>query len=83
MALAERSGGIKAGVRKSSVYGNYQYNYDQYGYTNFRTTGSVRNQIDTEEKAQARTVRFNNWTEIEDATAAIRKEMSKRYQVEF
>lgn len=83
MALAERSGGIKAGVRKSSVYGNYQYNYDSYGYTNFRSNQSVKAQIDTEEKAQAKAVRFNNWKEIEDATAAIRKEMTKRYQVEF
>lgn len=83
MALAERSGGIKAGVRKSSVYGNYQYNYDSYGYTNFRTNQSVKAQIDTEEKAQAKAVRFNNWKEIEDATAAIRKEMTKRYQTEF
>ena len=83
MALAERSGGIKAGVRKSGVYGNYQYNYDQNGYANFRTTGSVRYQIDSEEKAQAKAVRFNNWKEIEDATAAIRKDLTKRYQTEF
>lgn len=83
MALAERSGGIKAGVRKSSIYGNYQYGYDSYGYTNLRSNQSVKGQIDTEEKAQAKAVRFNNWKEIEDATAAIRKEMTKRYQVEF
>ena len=83
MALAERASGIKSGVRKSSVYGNYQYNYDQYGYTNFRSNESVRGQIDTEEKAQAKAVRFNSWKETEDATAAIRKEMTKRYQMEF
>lgn len=83
MALAERSGGIKAGVRKSSIYGNYQYGYDSYGYTNLRSNQSVKGQIDTEERAQAKAVRYNNWKEIEDATAAIRKEMTKRYQVEF
>lgn len=83
MALAERSGGLKSGVRKSSVYGNYQYAYDSNGYTNFRSNQSVKAQIDTEEKAQAKAVRFNNWKEIEDATAAIRKEMTKRYQTEF
>ena len=75
--------GIKGGVRKSSVYGNYQYNYDQNGYGSVRSTPSVKGQIDTEEKAQAKAVRFNSWKEIEDATATIRKEMTKRYQTEF
>ena len=83
MALAERASGIKSGVRKSSVYGNYQYNYDQYGYGSVRSTPSVKGQIDTEEKAQAKAVRFNSWKEIEDATAAIRRDMTKRYQMEF
>ncbi len=83
MALAERASGIKSGVRKSSVYGNYQYNYDQNGYGTARSTPSVKSQIDTEEKAQAKAVRFNSWKEIEDATAAIRKEMTKKFQTEF
>ncbi len=83
MALAERSSGIKSGVRKSSIYGNYQYSYDQYGYTSARSNASVKGQIDTEEKAQAKAVRYNSWKEIEDATATIRKDMTKRYQTEF
>lgn len=83
MALAQRASGIKSGVRKSSVYGNYQYNYDQYGYSYSRSTSSVKSQIDTEERAQAKSVRYNSWKEIEDATAAVRKEMTKRYQIEF
>lgn len=83
MALAQRASGIKSGIRKSSVYGNYQYNYDQNGYSYSRSTASVKSQIDTEERAQAKAVRYNNWKELEDATAAVRKEMTKRYQVEF
>ena len=83
MALAERGSGIKSGVRKSSVYGNYQYNYDQNGYGSARSTPSVKAQIDTEERAQAKAVRYNSWKEIEDATAVIRKEMTKKFQVEF
>jgi hypothetical protein len=83
MAIAERSGNLKAGARKSSVYGNYQYNYDQYGYGTARTTPSVKNQIVTEERAKAKAVRFTSWKEIEDATAAMRKEMTKRFQMEF
>lgn len=83
MALAQRTSGIKAGVRKSSVYGNYQYGYNGSGYSTTRGSQSVRSQIDTEEKSQARNVRYNTWKEMEDASAAIRKEMTKRYQVEF
>lgn len=79
MALAQRSSGIKSGVRKSSVYGNYQYNYDQYGYGSARRNTSVKAQIDTEEQARATSLRFDSWKEIEDATAAIRKEMTKRF----
>ena len=70
-------------MRKLSVYGNYQYGYDSNGYTNFRSNESVKGQINTEEKAQAKAVRFNSWKEIEDATASIRQEMTKRYQFEF
>ena len=33
--------------------------------------------------ARTKAVRFNSWTEIEDATAGIRKEMTRRSQVEF
>ncbi len=83
MALAQRAAGIKTGVRKSSVYGNYQYNYDQNGYGSVRTTDSVTAQITAEERSQAKAVRYKSWREIEDATAAIRKNLTKQYQTEF
>ena len=83
MAIAQRESSIRSGVRKSSVYGNYQYNYNQSGYSSFRSTGSVVGQIEAEERGQAKAVRYNNWKAMEDATAAIRKEMTKRYQIEF
>ena len=83
MALAERASGIKSGVRKSSVYGNYQFADNQAGYASVRSSSSVKSQIETEEKAQAKAVRYTSWKEIEDATATIRREMTKRYQTEF
>jgi|GEM_PF-3494628 hypothetical protein len=84
---------------KSSVYGNYQLNYNNTGgvayrgrygagyassgYTTARKTSSVKAQIRTEERAKAKTVRYESWKSMEDATAAIRRTMTERYQVEF
>jgi hypothetical protein len=99
MALSTRSSGIRTGVRKSRVYGNYQLNYHgtggvayrgnygagyaSSGYTTGRKTSSVKTQIRTEERAKAKTVRYESWKTMEDATAAIRRTMTERYQVEF
>lgn len=84
MALAQRSSGIRAGARKSAIYGNYWYQYDSNGYyTGGRSTESMRNQVRAEERAKANTVRFERWQDLENATAAIRKTMTKKYQVEF
>jgi len=74
MALARRGSNLQGGVRKSSFYNNY---YSTQTFTN------IQGQIDTEANAQAKAVRYNNWKAMEDATATIRKEMTKRYQVEF
>ena len=84
IALAKRGAGARTGVRNSSVYGSYSvnYNYDN-NYYNRRSNASVKIQNRTEEKAKATGVRFTSWKEIEDATAAIRREMTKRYKVEF
>jgi hypothetical protein len=83
MALAERASHIRTGVRKSTVYGNYQYSYDGNGYYSARSTSSIRNQMRNEERAQAKAVRYSSWKELEDETAAIRKTMTQRYKVEF
>ncbi len=81
MALAKRQSGIRTGVRKSQTYGNYWYG-GSYGY-GVRNTGSVRRQIKQEEKGKATTMRFESWKAIEDATAEIRRRMTKEYQIEF
>jgi len=84
VALAKRAAGSRTGVRNSSVYGSYSYNYDSnnnaYGA---RSNASVKIQNRAEEHSQATGVRFNSWKEIEDSTASIRREMTKRYQIEF
>jgi hypothetical protein len=84
MGLAERSSNIRSGVRKSRVYGDYQYGNDNYGYgTTVARTSEVRTAINREEGARAKNVRYSSWKAMEDATAQIRQEMTKRYQVEF
>ncbi|MFI4851650.1 MAG: hypothetical protein ACIAZJ_21235 [Gimesia chilikensis] len=83
VALAKRAAGVRTGVRNAGVYGNYSYSYDGNNYYGVRSNSSVRFQNRTEEQAQATGVRFNSWKEIEDSTAEIRREMTKRYQIEF
>ncbi|WP_437224817.1 hypothetical protein SH661x_003794 [Planctomicrobium sp. SH661] len=86
MALAERSSGIRSGVRKSAVYGDYfsynNYDYNTGNYTSASYAQQV-NQISTQEKAQAKAVRYSSWNDMQDATARVRREMTEKYQVEF
>ena len=82
MGLAKRGAGIRGGVRKSAVYGDYTYSDGGY-YASYRPEADVKNQINREEQAQAKAVRYNSWKEIEDTRAAIRREMSLKYNVEF
>ncbi|MCA8998265.1 MAG: hypothetical protein KDA80_14800 [Planctomycetaceae bacterium] len=82
-SVSQKSSGVQAGVRNSQVYGNYLYNYEGSGYYGVRSTSSVRNQIQREEAAVAKDVRFTNWKEIEDATAEIRQRMTAKYQAQF
>lgn len=84
IALAKRGAGARTGVRNSSVYGNYSYNYGSgNNYYGQRSSANVKIQNRAEEHAKATGVRFTSWKEIEDATASIRREMTKRYQIEF
>jgi hypothetical protein len=82
-SVSNRMANVRTGVRKSQVYGNYQYNYDGNGYYSARKTSSVQTQVRRQEQAKASQVRFDSWKEIEDATSAIRKEMTRKYMVRF
>ena len=81
MGIAERGAGVRQGVRKSQVYGDYSYSGD--GYYNYRPESSQRNQIKREEEAKATLMRFDSWKQIEDSQADIRRAMTQRYNVEF
>jgi hypothetical protein len=84
-AIVQKSSGVRQGVRKSQTYGGYQYSSDEYGnyYNSYRSGSSVKRQINREEQAQASAVRFENFKQIEDATADIRRKMTLKYGVEF
>ncbi|MBL8848503.1 MAG: hypothetical protein JNG89_02420 [Planctomycetaceae bacterium] len=82
MGLAKRGAGIRGGVRKSAVYGDYSYSDGGY-YASYRPAADVKNQINREEQAQAKAVRYNSWKEIEDTRADIRRQMTLKYSVEF
>ncbi len=93
-SVASKQAGIRTGVRKSGVYGSrvytgggyaygpYGYGYD-YGPHSSRSTQSIKTEIKRQEQAKARQTRFANWKQIEDATAAIRLKMTKKYGVQF
>lgn len=85
-SVTQKSSAVRQGVRKSQVYGNYQYSgYADDGsyYNTYRTSQDVKTQINREEQARASAVRFENWKQIEDSTAEIRRRMTMKYQLEF
>jgi hypothetical protein len=83
VSVTTKSQGVSAGVRKSAVYGNYQYSYDGYGYYDYRSNASVKTQISREEEQIALNARFTSWKQVEDSWAQIRKAMTQKYGVEF
>ena len=81
IGVAERSSGVRQGVRKSQTYGDYSYSTS--GYYSYRPQSSRKTQIKREEEAKATLMRADSWKDIEDATAAIRRSMTQKYGVEF
>ena len=85
MSIVDRSANVRAGTRKSQAYNRYTYG-SGYGYYATRTTGPTESQktaISRQEREGAQVSRFNNWKEVEDSTAAIRRRMTEKYGVEF
>jgi len=82
-SVTTRKAGVSSGIRKSQIYGNYQYNYDGYGYYSTRSSASARYQVSREELGRARQARFKSWKEIEDATSQIRIRMTGKYKARF
>ena len=82
MSVAEKSGNVRAGVRKSAVYSGYSYSgYD--GYYSHTSGEGAKTQIQRQEQAVATQMRFDSAKELEDATADMRRAMTAKYGVEF
>jgi hypothetical protein len=80
MSLSKRQAGIAAGVRATEG-GGYYDGYD-YGYNAF-DAAAARSQAKKEEMAVASDTRVQGWKLIDDATADIRRSLTKKYGVEF
>jgi hypothetical protein len=92
-AQAGRSAALRSGVRQAQpVYQSYSYGagavgpYGSYGGYSFSGTVRVepeRGQIRTEEHATAVQVKNSEMKQIEDGMSQMRREMTKRYGIEF
>ena len=80
MSLSKREAGINAGVRAGEG-GGYYDGYD-YGY-NAYDAAADRSQAKKEEMAVANDTRIQGWKLIDDATADLRRTLTKKYKVEF
>jgi hypothetical protein len=78
MAASKRHAGVAAGVRAGEGAGYYDgYATDAY------TRAADRAQVEREEMSVAYDTRVQGWQLIDDATADIRRAMTKKYGVEF
>jgi hypothetical protein len=80
MAVSKRQAGIRYGVRATEdrgYYGGYSYGEDAY------TRTADRSQARKEEMAVSADTRVEGWRLIDDATADIRRTLTKKYSAEF
>jgi hypothetical protein len=79
MSLSKRQAGIRYSVRatEGGYYDGYDYGTDAY------TSAAARSQAKKEEMAVANDTRVEGWKLIDDATADIRRTLTKKYGVEF
>lgn len=94
MALSRRQGGISAGTQTTGMggagYTGYQYNYNWFThtykedlYSGARQGAADRAAIKAQAMAESKNVRVEGSKQIADATAQIRRQMTKKYGVEF
>jgi hypothetical protein len=79
MSLSQRQAGIRAGVRASEGRGYYSDGYGTKAYD----AAAQRSQATKEEMSVAYDTRVQGWKLIDDATADIRRSMTKKFGVEF
>ena len=92
MALSRRQGGIQAGSRTAGMggggYSNYSYNYGYFDvtgdrYAGARASAADRASIKAQAMAESKNARVEGSKQIAEATAEIRRQMTKKYGVEF
>ena len=82
MSLAKRQAGIRYGVRATEG-GGYGF-YDGYDYgENAYDQAANRSQVRKEEMAVASNARVEGWQLIDNATADLRRTLTKKYGVQF
>ncbi|HEX6962320.1 MAG TPA: hypothetical protein VF175_10665 [Lacipirellula sp.] len=82
MSLAKRQAGIQYGVRATEG-GGYGF-YDGYYYgENAYDQAAQRSQVRKEEMAVASNARVEGWQLIDNATADLRRTLTKKYSVQF
>ena len=93
MALSKREGGIDYGTATAGMggggYSNYSISYGYFGnpigdvYSGARASAADRSAARAQSMASANGARVEGFKLIDDATAAIRRKMTQKYQVEF
>jgi hypothetical protein len=80
MSTSKRQAGIRYGVRATEgagYYSGYSYGDDAY------SSAAARSQARKEEMAVASDARVQGWQLIDNATADIRRTLTKKYGTEF
>ena len=94
VALSRRQGGISSGTQTAGMggsgYSGYQYDYNWFTHTHkedlyagARAGAAQRSAIKAQAMAESKNVRVEGSKAIADATAQIRRQMTKKYSVEF
>ncbi len=76
IAESKRTSNIQAGVRRTQISANVGYYDDNFSSNEYYA-------VNAEENADALKSRYSSWNEIEKATAEIRRQMTRKYEVEF
>lgn len=90
VALSRRKGGIQAGVATAGMggrgYADYSYDYGYGGsdrYAGARVSATDRTAYKAQAMAASKNARVEGAKQIAESTAAIRRAMTEKYQVEF
>lgn len=90
VALSKRQGGIQSGVATAGMggrgYSDYSYNYGYRGadrYSGARQSAADRSAYKAQALAASKNARLEGAKQISDSTAAIRRAMTQKYEVEF